>query len=164
MKFVLPTLLVLLLCSSVFADKPRRYDWGGYWVTEPGVIRVADSTVALVRDTLTFPHVNGATIGQFWLELTSSTGGGATDSFNVVHRDIPYYTEVDASGSLGDTLYFQTETADSSKVLDWTAGNTYRACEFRLYAAQFHQFILLGSAGDNIFYTAHFIQFVPGGN
>lgn len=163
MKFLFSLLILCLLSIVAMADKPMRYDWDGsatYWTLSPGVVRVADSTGGMIRDTLTFPAIAGATIAHFWIELTSSSS--ATDSFNVVYRSIPYYTEVDATGSLADTLYFQTETADSAKVIDWTAGNTYRACDFRIYAGQFHQFILLGSAGDNIFYTAHFRQVVPG--
>lgn len=165
MKYLFSFLLLCVLAQVAFADKPFRYDWddtGTYWTLTPGKERVADSTSGLVRDTLTFPRLAGATIGHAYLELTSSGGGGATDSFNVVLRNIPYYTEIDASGSVGDTLYWQTETADSSQILDWTAGNTYRSTDLRLYSADFYQFILLGSAGDNIFYTFHFIQIIPG--
>ena len=166
MKYLLLlTMAALLALTTAQADKPQRYDWDGtgtYWTLALGQERVSDSTAGLIRDTLTFPRLPGATIAHFYIELNSSTGGAATDSFNVVHRNIPYYTEVDAAGSVGDTLYFQLETADSAKVVDWTAGNTYRSCDIKLYAAQFDQFILLGSAGDNIFYVAHYKQIIPG--
>jgi len=154
-----------MLLQVAFADKPKRYDWDGsgtYWTLDRGIERVSDSTSGLTRDTLIFPRVDGVTIGHAYIELIISGSGGATDSFAVVMRNIPYYTEIDAAGSLGDTLVWITETGTEVKVLDWTAGNTYRSKDLSLYAADFYSFILLGSAGDNIFYTFHFKQIIPG--